>query len=439
MQALLGSRRARGRVGSESLLALRDEYPFLREAWAKRPDPSSRMGVEFLLKQFGRHLLRVSPASHLRVAQMFGLTEAQACVLESLLRGQTMASAAKLPLEISDKSLSVSTVSLWVKKVYPEKISDWVEGYRTEPLSVPPVAEPLPGFDAPYLPLGHPGVTAARFGRKAAVLSELARSRVVDVPEGWCIPLLPETLTTPQLAAALNPIWDQVKSTGPELIVRSSASVEDRPNMLFAGRFESVPGVKDRTGLTAAARTVFRSLGDLAVRDYLDAHELTSDEVQMAVLIQRQVRPKFAGVAFVRRPSRSTPHRVTVELIDGDSGPLLRGAELGARYELIVNDGNEEFEHQSGPEYDLQRIIPFLSNVFDACKRIADFLGCDQDVEWVWDGATLWIVQARASSPPRSRGRRTWNRDRRGASRSGRTPRATSRSSGASRCRRNGG
>ena len=391
----MGSSRAKETITHDSLTTVRAEYAFVQGAWKQQPDDLTGIPIAWLTGDLRGHLVARFPTRQEQLSRL-GFDLVEGFVLTSLLNGLSMTDAgAQVPVRLRDTPLNKSTVSKWVETKFASHVAVWIENWKPDPRSGPGDSG-LPGGDAPFLPLGHPGVTRERFGMKAALLSRLASSGTVAVPEGWCVELQPETHTSVQLRSTLEAIWSEVMRLDTEVIVRSSASVEDQPNALFAGRFKSIPGICSRPGLHVAAAEVLRSVDDLSVRDYLDAHGLDRNAVRMAFLVQRQVESEFAGITFVRRPQLEGTYQVTVEFIDGSNGPLLEGTALGARYELAATEGEGvEYRHESGPDYDARKIVRFLPRVFESCKLVADFFGTDQDIEWVWDGEVLWIVQAR--------------------------------------------
>lgn len=238
---------------------------------------------------------------------------------------------------------------------------------------------------------------------KAAVLSRLAKTDVAVVPEGWCLSLHDNTADDIQTAGDLEYIWGEMSCQGCKLVVRSSASVEDLPFALFAGRFASQLDVSSRADLLDAVKQVEESIDGVAVRDYLEAFGLPRDTIKMSVLIQRQVEAYFSGVTFTRSPEGFSQYDMFVEVIQGRSAPLLLGEQAGATYGLRrLSDPHGDgvhYDHLAGPDYDPQIITELLPRVFDVCLRIENELEAPQDIEWVWDGTHLWVVQARELVP----------------------------------------
>ena len=103
-----------------------------------------------------------------------------------------------------------------------------------------------------------------------------------------------------RVAAAL----DVMCSEGAKFVaVRSSSPEEDLAGMSFAGGYETLLGVKAEVGaIEAAVRKVFVSCLDERVFVYKMSHGIADLTPRIAVVVQRQVAAKVAGVAFSLDP-----------------------------------------------------------------------------------------------------------------------------------------
>jgi hypothetical protein len=249
------------------------------------------------------------------------------------------------------------------------------------------------------LSLGDPRITRERFGRKAAVLSDILRDRLAPVPEGWCIAVDHDGYAPGELVKSIDFIWQKVGNLGSPLITRSSALVEDKPDALFAGRFYSEQNIRTRDELRAAFGAVRAAEDDIAVRDYVANRDLPDVPARMAMIVQQQLQAEFAGTA-ITEPERHPEFQVYTELRRGPSAPLLAGDELPSAFGLNLNDKSKvEVRRLSGPQYP-RDVTQFLPLVHETVTRIVEAAGAKQQVEWVWDGSMLWVVQAREWSPP---------------------------------------
>ena len=82
--------------------------------------------------------------------------------------------------------------------------------------------------------------------------------------------------------------------------MRSSAVAEDLATASFAGQFESVLHVGSADNGVTAVERCWRAASSMHLSEYRRAHGTADGSV--AVLVQRQLAPPSAGVAFGRTP-----------------------------------------------------------------------------------------------------------------------------------------
>src|SRR5271166_125007 len=121
------------------------------------------------------------------------------------------------------------------------------------------------------------------------------------------------TATLPRgLEDELAALWAEMGSSCPwGLAVRSSATCEDGEIVSMAGLAESVLGVRGAVELSAAVRQVWASIASGRALAYLAARGVR--DVGMAIIIQRVVEARAAGVMFTRSPdarSRGADERI---------------------------------------------------------------------------------------------------------------------------------
>lgn len=133
-----------------------------------------------------------------------------------------------------------------------------------------------------------------KFSTKAETLERVAAlvRKAVVLPQRRCTVHEWKERGPAFLEAVLSESWG-----AGELIVRSSACVEDGGERSFAGEFLSVPAVSGRGALEQAIDAVIRSFGSQTQEDQ--------------VFVQPMLRDVAAnGVAFSRDPSNGAPYRV---------------------------------------------------------------------------------------------------------------------------------
>jgi pyruvate,water dikinase len=159
--------------------------------------------------------------------------------------------------------------------------------------------------------------------------------------------------------------------------VRSSAVNEDGEQYSFAGQFATRLNVASPAALQEAVRQVQASYN----RPTLEAKT-----GGMAVLIQPMVKAEWSGVLFTREPLTSAPHFVLEGALG--AGGVVSGEQTPQRVVLDAKENVVEGKAFLPAEATAQLLAH--------ARRIeALFDGLPQDIEWAWDGAQIWILQAR--------------------------------------------
>ena len=216
-------------------------------------------------------------------------------------------------------------------------------------------------------------------GNKAATLAQLL-AWGYPVPPGWVLPAGDDP--TP-LLAALEP--------SPEFpfIARSSAPGEDSEAAAAAGIYESIGNLTDRESLAAAILQCQQSYNHPTALQYRRDRQQT--DAAMAVLVQRQIRGVYSGVAFSRDPVDPLSEAVAIEALPGGADRVVSGRETPRQYRVsFAPDGSTDI---SGPD-DIPASL--LTQVACIARELEGrYHGIPQDVEWTFDGDQLWLLQAR--------------------------------------------
>lgn len=208
-------------------------------------------------------------------------------------------------------------------------------------------------------------------GAKAAALGEALRLGL-PVPPG--VTLAPDQeAPLAAIRATLGP--------GP-YAVRSSSPGEDGADRSWAGQFESrIPVAAEELG--EAIEAVRGSGASDRARAY------GSDGRAIPVVIQPVVSADSAGIAFSLDPLDGDERFCVVEAVAGLATALADGEATPARWRIRIATGEADAPPAEFlPPHALDEVLALV-------LRAADWLGRPCDVEWVWDGARVWLVQAR--------------------------------------------
>lgn len=223
----------------------------------------------------------------------------------------------------------------------------------------------------------------------------------------------------PDLRADIAADLDRLALASVPLAVRSSAVAEDGAAASFAGIHDSVLNVF-ASDITAAILRCWASAFSERARAYRQRMGLREAAVAPAVVVQRLVNARAAGVAFTIDPASGRSDRVLVAANAGLGETVVAGiaepdqylVECGfhaplrsvvarqpgrkqCRAEASDGGGTRVVEHvAAGLCLDDATVL----NVVAVALRARWALGhdeVDQDVEWVWDGDRVALVQAR--------------------------------------------
>jgi rifampicin phosphotransferase len=266
-------------------------------------------------------------------------------------------------------------------------------------------------------------------GGKAANLGELSRLDGVRVPVGFCVTtaafqrvvaaslgdrldrlarLAPdarraigalsadvrravEGIAIPDdLAAAIT---DRLGGLGEAAAyaVRSSATAEDLPTASFAGQKDTY---LDVVGAAAILRHISRCWASLFTEravTYRLRNGVDGRGVQMAVLVQRMVAPRAAGVMFTADPVTSNRRVASVEAVVGLGERLVSGMVNADVYEVRDGEVATRVEHDAEPVLSDAQVVRLVQ----LGRRIEAHFGHPQDIEWCLTGDDFQIVQSR--------------------------------------------
>ncbi|UCH89162.1 MAG: hypothetical protein JSV49_00495 [Thermoplasmata archaeon] len=166
---------------------------------------------------------------------------------------------------------------------------------------------------------------------------------------------------------------------GGSVAVRSSSVAEDLEKSSMAGRFKTILGVESLSGLVSAIQKVRSS----------------ADGSDMAVLIQKQLKPDISGVLFTRNPVNGNDETV-LEYVRGLGDKLVSGTSAPVRVKLKKNKSSKIFDE-----------------LIEISTKLEQHFGYPLDIEWARCGGIFYILQARPITnlpPPDKTAGRTYSR-----------------------------
>jgi pyruvate,water dikinase len=185
------------------------------------------------------------------------------------------------------------------------------------------------------------------------------------------------------LEEEIRQLWTRVRAAG-RLAVRSSATAEDMSEASFAGQYRSFLELDTIDEVLQAVRLVWASLWHPAPRSYRRFRGIDESDLAMAVVIMQLVEADLAGVVFTRDPG-GAEESVRMEAVEGLAEKLVSGEVTPDAYVVP----------RVAPRPGLAEGQPILNRVVDMALEVERSFGAPQDVEWAYDGTTLYLVQAR--------------------------------------------
>lgn len=190
------------------------------------------------------------------------------------------------------------------------------------------------------------------------------------------------------------------------VIVRSSMSLEDGERCSLAGAFASeVLPRPDAASLWSQVCNILASaFSESAARRILQ-EGLNPELLIPSVLLQPHVHAVSAGVCFSRPPMNPWIQKLWIEWTQGPGSTVVEG--VGATRTFQEGD-----DAQAPAD-----VRPFIADLRALATQAETHFAGPVDIEWVWDGQDLWIVQVRAVATPEARlaGRtgpgRRWTRE----------------------------
>lgn len=223
---------------------------------------------------------------------------------------------------------------------------------------------------------------AAVVGQKAATLSQIKRWGY-SVPKGWVLSPIddPQDLIDILQPSDLSP-----------LVVRSSAIGEDSEQASAAGQYETVINVISKQQLQEAIASVRASYNRPTAVQYRRDRSLP--DAAMAVLVQQQVQSVYSGVVFSRDPITQQGDAIVIEALPGSPTQVVSGKVTPEQYRaFVVESENISSVHLEGTGQVPQALIKQVAYLTRRLEK--RYHGIPQDIEWSYDGQTLWVLQSR--------------------------------------------
>lgn len=193
--------------------------------------------------------------------------------------------------------------------------------------------------------------------------------------------------TEPSLCCALEEDIQKTLSDIKLYAVRSSAIDEDSAADSFAGVHESFLNVRKRDVFNFIGK-VYESAFTERAMAYRKTRGLSTENIEIAVVIQEMVDAEYAGVINTINPVTDNPDEIVISVACGLGDKIVDGSESGTVY--IVNHGNVK---RRGEDILSEKI---LFKIVRLAEEVAAKTDRFQDIEFAYSRGKAWFLQARA-------------------------------------------
>lgn len=230
------------------------------------------------------------------------------------------------------------------------------------------------------------------FGNKACNLGYLLQ-KGFNVPVGFVISsdMVEKLLESDISEVELKYLFSFFNKLNSKYVaIRSSSSVEDSLSATWAGQFESHLNIPQENLLEYIKKCGFSTSANRVLL-YKEIKGLTDKKIHMAVIVQKMIESKVAGVAFSVHPITRNPNHILVELVNGLGEGLVSGKVSPQTY--IINKKNQQISSEDFNDGLLtkKQILELLDIVVDIENKI----GYPCDVEWAFRDGVFYILQVR--------------------------------------------
>jgi len=256
-------------------------------------------------------------------------------------------------------------------------------------------------------------------GLRTKIMMELNRKTFDDIrwEELWDISLRIRNMfvNTPLPAELYRTIKESILNDlpGKSVVVRSSATQEDRAGSSFAGLHASYVNVNGTESIIEHIRLVWASLWSDASLLYRKELGLDESNSSMAVVVQELISGNVSGIGFGRNPN--DPAQCVIEsvyglnqgLVDGTLEPdrwildrtnekIISHTPAARSHRLTLSEGGTELaalpsELQNRPPLSEENVL----SVFRHVMKAEHIFGLPQDVEWTIKTGDVYLLQSR--------------------------------------------
>jgi len=196
--------------------------------------------------------------------------------------------------------------------------------------------------------------------------------------------------------------------------VRSSATAEDLPGASFAGQQDTYLNVIGQAAILEHISKCWASLFTERAVTYRIQNGFDHRKVQLAVVVQQMVFPQAAGILFTADPITSNRKITAIDAGFGLGEALVSGLVTADSYKIsdgniidktvsakklaiyaLKDGGTKEQEIDPGQQHKQALADGQILELARLGRKIEEYFGCPQDIEWCWADDKFYVVQSR--------------------------------------------
>lgn len=216
-------------------------------------------------------------------------------------------------------------------------------------------------------------------GNKASRLAILLKNNI-PIPNG-CVYIIHDSIDFKQV------FDDCLASLKPPYILRSSFAIEDGDFLSFAGIFESIINITSKSEFQSAINKIIESTTSEKIKTYASIYNIDISTLKPIILIQEYKKPVISGVIFTENPNDK--NLLLIEYSKEAEG--ITSGQSEAIQVIIDKRDQKIIQHSESQDFFEKEIL----ELFKYSLEIEKIFGCPQDIEWLFDGQKIWILQSR--------------------------------------------
>lgn len=215
------------------------------------------------------------------------------------------------------------------------------------------------------------------------------------------------------LLVEIDNLYEYIGS--PEVVVRSSATLEDSPVTSFAGQYDSFLNVSGKEQLHKSVKLCWASLWNVRALSYRLKQNLKNNEPALGVIIQKFISAEKSGVLFTANPINNRRDQMLINsswglgeaIVSGDVKPdqwiidkksaKIVEEKIAVKEIMTVskNGGTElvDVPREKHKQHSLAQSEVFI--LLELGQNTEDHFELPQDIEWVYCDKKFYMVQSR--------------------------------------------